>query len=51
LPNNPKAVWQGLAAEFEVETVPGDHLGMMNKHVDTLAAVLTRYVQESLDGK
>jgi thioesterase domain-containing protein len=51
LPNNPTALWKPLASELEVETVPGDHLGMVGEHFESLAAVLTRYVQESIDGK
>ncbi len=48
LPNNPAALWTPLASELEVETVPGDHLGMIGEHFESLAAVLTRYVQESV---
>lgn len=47
LPNDPTAVWKKLATELEVETVPGDHLGMVETHVESLAAVLTRYVEEA----
>jgi acetoacetyl-CoA synthetase len=46
LPNDPSAVWKKLATELEVETVPGDHLGMVETHFESLAAVLTRYVEE-----
>jgi thioesterase domain-containing protein len=48
LPNNPTAVWKKLAAEFEVETVPGDHLGMVGVHFESLAASLARYISEAL---
>lgn len=48
LPNDPAAVWKHLAAKFEVETVPGDHLGMIGKHFEELAAVLTGYVKAAL---
>jgi thioesterase domain-containing protein len=51
LPNDPTAVWKKLAAELEVETVPGDHLGMVGTHFESLAAVLTRYVEGSVDRK
>jgi acetoacetyl-CoA synthetase len=47
LPADPVKVWKSLAAELEVETVPGDHLGMITTHFDSLAAVLTRYVREA----
>jgi acetoacetyl-CoA synthetase len=50
LPNNPAAVWKNLAAEFELETVSGDHLGMVASNFKTLAAVLTRYVREASRG-
>jgi acetoacetyl-CoA synthetase len=46
LPNDPATVWKKLATELEIETVPGDHLGMVETHFESLAAVLTRYVQE-----
>ncbi len=51
LPSDPTALWRSLAAELEVETVPGDHLGMIGTHFESLAAVLTRYVEEAADGK
>jgi acetoacetyl-CoA synthetase len=40
-PDNPVAVWAHLAAEFEVEAVPGDHVTMLSKHSEALASVLT----------
>jgi hypothetical protein len=36
-----------MAAGFEVETVRGDHLGMVSTDFESLAAVLTRYVREA----
>jgi acetoacetyl-CoA synthetase len=50
-PSDPSAVWKGLAAELEVEIVPGDHIGMVTAHFESLAAVLTRYVEEAVDTK
>jgi acetoacetyl-CoA synthetase len=47
-PDDPAAVWGKLANEFEVETVPGDHLGIMTTHFDRLAAALSGYVREAL---
>ncbi len=47
LPTDPTAIWKNLAAELEVETVPGDHLGMIGTHFESLAAVLTRCVREA----
>jgi thioesterase domain-containing protein len=46
-PDNAVAVWAHLADTFEVETVPGDHLGMMATHFESLAAVLSRYLEEA----
>jgi len=31
---------------LEVETVPLDHLSMLTKHYDELAAALNRYLEE-----
>jgi acetoacetyl-CoA synthetase len=47
LPNDPTAVWKKLATELEVEAVPGDHVGMVETQFESLAAVLTRYVEEA----
>lgn len=44
-PGDPVAVWANLAAEFEVEIVPGTHLNMVTTNFEGLAAVLTRYVR------
>ncbi len=46
-PNDPAAVWGKLADEFEVETVPGGHLDIVEAELEGLAAVLTRYVKGS----
>ena len=46
-PDDPAAVWAKLAREFEVETVPGDHQGILNKHFESLASVLSRYLREA----
>jgi acetoacetyl-CoA synthetase len=47
-PADPSAVWRHLAAEFEIETVPGDHLGIMTTHFESLASVISGYVGEAL---
>jgi thioesterase domain-containing protein/acyl carrier protein len=47
-PDNPAAVWAHLAKEFVVDTVPGDHLGIMTTHFEELADVLSRYLIEAL---
>jgi thioesterase domain-containing protein len=44
-PDDPKAVWHGLAREFVLDTVPGDHLGMMTTHFENLASLLSQYVK------
>jgi thioesterase domain-containing protein len=47
-PANPAAVWGKQASQFECETVPGDHVGMVTTHVDGLAAALSRRLMETL---
>ena len=47
-PADPAAVWAHLADKFEVETVPGDHLGIMSTHYEKLASAISRYVEEAL---
>ena len=42
-----RAVWARLAEEFEVESVPGDHLGIIATHFENLASVLSRYLEEA----
>ena len=46
-PDDPTEVWADLAAEFEVETVPGDHRGILSMHSEDLAAVLSGYLREA----
>jgi thioesterase domain-containing protein len=47
-PANPAAIWSTLASQFNCETVPGDHVGMVTTHVDSLAAALSRRLKEAL---
>jgi acetoacetyl-CoA synthetase len=47
LPDNPAAVWANLAGTFEVETVSGDHFGILTTHCEQLAAVISRLVREA----
>jgi len=47
-PNDPKAVWGNLADEFELETVPGDHLDIVAAEFEDLASVLTEYLRGAL---
>lgn len=44
-PQDPRAVWSQLIRGFEVESVPGDHLGMLTTYHEKLAAVLDRYLE------
>ncbi len=46
-PKNAAAVWEPLVEHVEVETVPGDHLGMIASYYEDLAAVLSRYLREA----
>ncbi len=41
-PADPVRVWSHLVGQLEVETVPGDHLGLLTAHYQDLAAVLDR---------
>jgi len=45
-PADPAAVWSGLARRFELRTVPGDHLGMMTTHFESLASAISAYLKE-----
>jgi acetoacetyl-CoA synthetase len=47
-PANPAAVWAHLAHKFTVDTIPGDHLGIMSSHYEELAFTISRYVLEAL---
>ena len=43
-PADPAAVWSDLFGSLQVESVPGDHLGMLTTHYEELASVLDRYL-------
>lgn len=43
-PTNPKRVWSRLIQTLEIETMPGDHLGIMNTHYKKLASLLDDYL-------
>ena len=45
-PDDANAVWADLAAEVVVETVPGDHHGIISSHSESLGSVLSRYLHE-----
>jgi len=46
-PDDPTAIWGKLAAEFEVETVPGDHLDLVGSGFEYLANALTDYLRRA----
>ena len=46
-PKNPAAVWRGIISKIEVDTVPGDHVGMLTREYANLGAVLTRYLRQA----
>jgi acetoacetyl-CoA synthetase len=50
-PADPAAVWGTLAKQFESETVPGDHLGMIATYPEQLASVISRYLAEASSSK
>lgn len=39
-PEHPQAVWSNVLPMMSVETVPGDHLGMLTTHYEKLASVI-----------
>jgi acetoacetyl-CoA synthetase len=45
-PDDPAAVWSHLVAKIQVETVPGDHLGILGTHFESLASVVSRFLRE-----
>jgi thioesterase domain-containing protein len=49
-PADPRAVWSKLTREFELTTVPGDHLGIMTTHFESLATVISDLLSESIRG-
>ena len=46
-PEDPAAAWSGLAAKIEVDTVPGDHVGILATHYEDLASVVSRFIRET----
>lgn len=46
-PDDAAAVWTNLADEFEDATVPGDHLGIITTHFESLGSILSRYLREA----
>ncbi|MBV9483438.1 MAG: alpha/beta fold hydrolase [Acidobacteria bacterium] len=50
-PADPATVWGAFTQQLEVETIPGDHLGIMTTHHEYLAAALSRYIREALSSE
>ena len=46
-PEDPAAVWSGLTAKLGVDTVPGDHVGILATHYENLASVVSRFIRET----
>lgn len=46
-PADPVPVWSHLARRLEVESVPGDHVGMLTAGVGPLASLLDRYLRDA----
>jgi acetoacetyl-CoA synthetase len=46
-PADAAAVWAPLAQKIEVSTVPGDHLGIIATHYESLATVLSQYLTQA----
>jgi hypothetical protein len=49
-PHDPRAIWQGLAEEFEMDTVAGDHFGIVTTHCQELSNVLSRRLAVAFSG-
>lgn len=47
-PADAAAVWAPLARQLTVKTVPGDHLGIMTTHFESLAAVISDLVNRAV---
>jgi thioesterase domain-containing protein/acyl carrier protein len=50
LPIRPRAVWQSLLPDLDVQTVPGDHVTMLDDHATDLAVLLSRAIARA-DGR
>lgn len=47
-PADPAEVWAHLVERIEIQTVPGDHHGMITFHAESLGQVLSNYIAEEL---
>jgi thioesterase domain-containing protein len=50
-PREPRAVWGRTVGKLEVETVPGDHLGLIAEHAASLGAALSRHLARALNSE
>jgi acetoacetyl-CoA synthetase len=48
-PDNPVAVWGPLVKECTLESVPCDHAGMLTTHIETVASMVTRFIEEAVE--
>jgi thioesterase domain-containing protein len=46
-PADPAAVWSPLAQEFELQTAPGDHLGIVTTHFESLASAISGLLRKA----
>ena len=46
-PQDPATVWSHLAAQFELQTIPGDHWSMLTTEFKKLGSVLSGYLREA----
>ena len=46
----PKQFWTPMVESFELETVPGNHHGMLREHCESSAKALSRFLDQSLKG-
>lgn len=49
-PPDARGVWEKLAEEFEIDTVSGDHVGIVTTHYRELASVLSRQLASAFSG-
>jgi thioesterase domain-containing protein len=46
-PAQPDAVWSHLAQGFKLQTVPGDHVGIMTTHFEDLASIISSLLRKA----
>jgi acetoacetyl-CoA synthetase len=49
-PDDPQAIWARLAEKFEIDTVPGDHFGIVTTQYQRVSAVLSRHLAAAFSG-